>query len=142
MESTDLRGLAKDLRRAQRAAAKDRQQGQRQHGGSGSDLGSEIVDLDRETAKMVDETAREVRHQPGEVRHMHPNLDRSTGPIHFRRLYHPGSSSCTCPCNRAMMRVRSPTRSSRVIDEEPDFAFTTVESGDRKIRLAQSCCPI
>ena len=25
-----------------------------------------------------------------------------------------------------------------VIDEEPDFAFNSVESGDRQIRLAQS----
>lgn len=37
-----------------------------------------------------------------------------------------------------MIRVRSPTRSPAVIDEEPDFAFNTVESGDRQIRLAQS----
>ena len=36
------------------------------------------------------------------------------------------------------MRVRSPTRSPAVIDEESDFAFDTALSGVRQIRLAQS----
>ncbi|WP_260684548.1 DUF952 domain-containing protein [Rhodococcus sp. KBS0724] len=51
MESADLRGLTDDLRRGQRAAARDRQQGRRQHGGPGSDLGGEFINLDRQAAK-------------------------------------------------------------------------------------------
>lgn len=66
VELADLRGLTEDLRRGQRAAARDRQQGRRQYGGSGGDLGGEFIKLDRETAEMVDESGREVGHQPGE----------------------------------------------------------------------------
>ncbi|OYD60758.1 hypothetical protein BDB13_5637 [Rhodococcus sp. OK302] len=80
VESTDLRGLAEDLRRGQSAAARDRKQGRCQDGGPRGDLGGEFVDLDRQPAEMVGEPVGQVGHQPGEVRNMRLNLGIGAGP--------------------------------------------------------------
>ena len=138
VESADLSSLAEDLRRGQRAAARDREQGRCQYGGSGGDLGGEFINLDRETAEMVDESGREVRHDPGEVRHMRLNFGKGAGPIHFRGLFPPRIEFMSVPTQPSDDAGASGDKVFAVIDEEPDFAFNTIKSGDRQIRLTQS----
>ncbi|WP_200863102.1 hypothetical protein [Rhodococcus ruber] len=121
-------GLTDDLRRRQRGAAWNRQQGRRQRSDPRGDRGGEFVDLDGQSAQVGDEAGGQVGDETGERRGVRVDLVESAGPVHFR-------GRCPFRVEFVQMPPQPGNYASAfgdqvftVIDQQPDLAFDTVEA--------------